>query len=249
MSFRLKTVLGIAVIELTVMAILIAVNQFNLGGTARAQLYERVRSTGDLFATMVADAVISTDLATLDAMVENTLANDELVYIRVRNASGAVLSENGDFAALTQPFVADADFEAARGDQRIDLSAPISIAGQDFGSIEIGVSTVQVEAEMASALQWNMIVAALGMSLVAIFGYLLGSVLTSQLSSLRKGARTIARGNLGHQIEVRGRDELADTARCFNDMANTLAATGWRWKPSRRSFWKSGTGRAGLSRP
>ena len=223
MSFRLKTILGIALIELSVMAILIAVNQFSLGGTARTQLYERVRSTGDLFATMVADAVISTDLATLDAMIENTLGSDELVYIRVRSASGAVLSESGDFTALTQPFVADADFEAAQTDQRVDIAAQIRIAGQTFGSVELGVSTARVEAEMASALRWNMIVAALGMSLVAIFGYLLGSVLTGQLSSLRQGARTIAQGDLGHQIEVRGRDELADTARCFNDMATTLA--------------------------
>jgi len=45
MSFRLKTILGIAVIELTVMAILITVNQFNLGGAASSQLFERVEST------------------------------------------------------------------------------------------------------------------------------------------------------------------------------------------------------------
>ena len=223
MSFRLKTILGIAVIELTVMAILITVNQLNFGGTASAQLFERVRGTGQLFATMVADAVISTDLATLDAMIENTVSNDELIYIRVRNASDIVLSENGESSALAAPFVTDSDFKAALSDHRIDLASPISIAGQSFGTVEIGVSTLRVEEEMASALQWNMIVAGLGMSLVAVFGYLLGSVLTSQLSSLRDGARMITGGDLGYQISVRGRDELADTARCFNTMATTLA--------------------------
>ncbi len=223
MSFRLKTILGIAMIELTVMAILITVNQLNFGGTASAQLYERVRGTGALFATMVADAVISTDLATLDAMIENSLANDELIYIRVKSTTDTVLSENGDPSVLRADFVGDEDFQSALTDHRIDMSVPISIAGQNFGSVEIGVSTMRVEAEMASALQWNMIVAAIGMSLVAVFGYLLGSILTAQLSSLREGARMITSGDLGYQIAIRGRDELADTARCFNRMAETLA--------------------------
>ncbi|MEM7213692.1 MAG: HAMP domain-containing protein, partial [Pseudomonadota bacterium] len=223
MSFRLKTILGIALIELSVMAILITVNQLNFGGTASTQLFERVRSTGALFSTMVADAVISIDLATLDAMIENSLTSDELVYIRVRNATDVVLSANGDPLALEQAFVADIDFQSALTDHRIDLSSPIFIAGQNFGFVEIGVSTLRVEEEMASALRWNMIVAAIGMSLVAVFGYLLGSILTAQLSSLREGARMITSGDLGYQIDVRGRDELADTASCFNTMAITLA--------------------------
>ncbi|MEM7061140.1 MAG: ATP-binding protein [Pseudomonadota bacterium] len=223
MSFRLKTILGIAVIELTVMAILIFVNQLNFGATASAQLYERVRTSGELFATMVADAVIATDLATLDAMIENTLANDGIVYLRVRNSAGVPLSQNGSSDALQERFVQDASFENALSDHRIDIASPIQIAGQDFGSVEIGVSTRHVEQEMSGALQVNMIVAVLGMCLVAIFGYLLGSILTGQLMSLRQGAKMIAAGDLGHQIAVRGRDELADTARCFNEMANTLA--------------------------
>jgi signal transduction histidine kinase len=223
MSFRLKTIFGIALIELSIMAILITVNQLNLGGTASSQLYERVRSTGDLFATMVADAVLSTDLATLDAMIENTLANDDLIYLRVRSASGVVLSEGGDPTKLAAEFREDANFDAALSDNRIDLSSTIQIAGQSFGSIEIGVSTLPVEAEMAGALRLNLIVALGGVALVALFGSILGSVLTRQLSSLRQGARMIAAGNLGYQIDVRGRDELADTAHCFNQMARKLA--------------------------
>ncbi len=224
MSFRLKTILGIAAIELSVMAILIVINQLNYGGTASAQLYERARSTGELFATMTADAVIATDLATLDSMIENTLEHDEIVYLRVRHESGAVLSEGGDASALDAPFRQDKDFEAARSDHRIDVLAQIAVAGQVFGAVEIGISTSVVEAQIASAVNWNIIIALIGVTLVAIFGYLLGSALTVQLSSLRIGARMLAAGKLQYQIPVHGRDELADTANCFNDMARTLAA-------------------------
>jgi len=224
MSFRLKIILGIALIELSVMAILTTVNQLNYGGTASAQLYQRAHATSELFATMVADAVISIDLATLDAMTENTLATDGLTYLRVRNQDGTVLSTQGDSTVLALPFRADGSFETALDDHRIDISAPIEIAGQSYGVVEIGVSTLAVEAGMASALRWNVLVGLTGMSLVALFGYVLGSALSRRVSSLRHGAEMIASGDLGFQIEVRGRDELADTARCFNHMATTLAA-------------------------
>ena len=133
------------------------------------------------------------------------------------------MSEGGEAAALARPFVADSDFESARTDHLIDLQLPIIVSGTTFGLIELGMSTRTVEAELASALRWNILIAVIGMSLVAIFGYLLGSMLTHQLHWLQKGAGAISRGDLDHRIKVRGRDELAETADCFNNMAQALS--------------------------
>ncbi|KMW59180.1 Sensory box histidine kinase [Candidatus Rhodobacter oscarellae] len=223
MSFRLKTVLGIALIELTVMGILIGINQFALGGSAADQLYQRAEATARVFANAVSDAVIATDLATLDATIETALSTEELSYLRVRNPTGLVLSEGGDALALAAEFAADASFDTARNDHRIDLDVPITVEGLDYGRIEMGLSTASVEREIAMALAWNLAVAFIGMSLVAIFGYVLGSYLTHQLHWLREGARGFAAGDLDRKIRVRGTDELAETAQCFNDMANSLA--------------------------
>lgn len=224
MSFRLKTILGIALIELSVMAILIGVNQFALGGSATTQLYERAQATGRIFANMVSDAVVSTDLATLDAMIATAVSTEDLAYLRIRNADGLALSQGGLGGALATEFKADTSYETALSDHRIDVSVPIVVQDATFGFIEIGLSTRSVEEEIATAFRWNVIVAGIGMSLVAVFGYGLGSILTRQLSGLREGAQAITSGDLGHQIPVSGRDELAETARCFNTMAETLAA-------------------------
>ena len=223
MSFRLKTVLGIAIIELTVMAILIGINQFALGGSAVSQLYERAESTTRVFANAVADAVIATDLATLDATIETAVMSEELTYLRIRNSSGIVLAQSGAPDALAAPFVRDASYETALSDHLIDVDLPIEIDGTIFGSIELGLSTKAVETELATALRMNLIVAAIGMSLVAVFGFGLGSILTGQLRWLREGARQISAGNLDRRIQIKGRDELAETALCFNQMAEVLA--------------------------
>lgn len=223
MSFRLKTILGIALIELTVMALLIGINQFALGGSATAQLYQRAEATARVFSNAVSDAVIATDLATLDATIATAVGSEELTYLRVLSPDGLLLSQGGAADALAVPFQRDDSFEAALSDHVIDIDLPIVVEGITFGYIELGLSTLAVEEEIASALRWNVIVAVIGMSLVAIFGYGLGSMLTHQLRWLREGARDIEAGHWDRQIQVRGRDELADTAHCFNSMARTLA--------------------------
>ncbi len=222
MSFRLKTVLGIAMIELTVMAILITINQFALGGSVTTQLFDRAESTGRVFANTVADAVIATDLATLDATIGSAVSTADLAYIRVVNSAGNVLSEGGNSEALARDFIADTSFETATADHIIDISIPVAVGPTTFGSIQLGMSTLAVEKEVQQALNWNIIVAVLGMSLVAIFGYGLGSILTRQLHWLREGAQRISEGDLETRIDVKGRDELAQTAHCFNQMAEAL---------------------------
>lgn len=222
MSFRLKTVLGIAMIELTVMAILITINQFALGGSATTQLFDRTEATGRVFANTVADAIIATDLATLDATIASAVSTADLAYIRVVNPAGLILSEGGAPEALAREFVVDTSFETATDDHIIDISIPVNAGGATFGAVEIGMSTTAVEQEMQHALTWNIIVAILGMSLVAVFGFGLGSILTRQLHGLREGAVRISEGDLETRVDVKGRDELAQTAVCFNNMAQAL---------------------------
>ena len=51
---------------------------------------------------------------------------------------------------------------------------------------------------------------------------LVSGQLTRGLLRLKAGATSIGSGNLDHQIELKGSDELADLARAFNDMAGRL---------------------------
>ena len=61
------------------------------------------------------------------------------------------------------------------------------------------------------------------MVLVALFSYLLGAYLTRGLQELRAASRSISSGALGTRVEIKGRDELAETGWAFNDMSLRLA--------------------------
>jgi len=55
-------------------------------------------------------------------------------------------------------------------------------------------------------------------------GYFLSSTLTDRIRLLDRAARSIAGGDLDVRIPVHGRDEMADLARTFNQMAEQLQA-------------------------
>ena len=223
MSFRLKTVIGIAAIEIALLAILIVSGLYYLKTSNETQLLERARTTAQLVATMMSDAVLATDLATLDALVAQALTNEGVIYVRVRHVSGAVMSKGGAEAALEVDFVEDRSFESTANDNRLDVAHPILAAGNAFGRVEIGLSTTVIEGVLDAASRWMLGIAAVEIGLVGIFGLLLGTILTRQLARLRAGAGKVASGEFGYQLAVRGKDELADTTKSFNRMSAALA--------------------------
>lgn len=221
MSFRLKTVIGIAVIEIVLLTILVLSGLYYVKTSNETQFTERAHTTARLLATMTTDAVVAFDLATLDALVEEALLNRDIVYVRVRGRDGQALSQGGDANLLRTIDTVGVPSTIKNG--RIDVSSPISIKEMPFGSVDIGLDTRYLETTLVDATRWMLSVAAIEILLVALFGYLLGSILTTQLRALQRGAKRVAAGELGHQISVKGRDELADTAQSFNKMSSSLA--------------------------
>jgi signal transduction histidine kinase len=59
-------------------------------------------------------------------------------------------------------------------------------------------------------------------AIVVAFAIFVGAVVSRQLSRLRLGALRLAAGELGTQVDVSGRDEVADLARAFNRMSSDL---------------------------
>lgn len=224
MSFRLKTILGIAAIEVFLLTILVISSLNFLYASTEEQLLERARTTARLFSSMTSDAVVAMDLATLDTLVAETMKSPGVLYARVRQEGGIVLSESGDAEALAAAFLQDDSVESAQSDARLDIAHEIVVAGRVFGHVEVGIGTAALNATIASATQRMLGLAGAEILLVAIFGFLLGGMLTRQLKSIQVGARQVAEGHFGHKIEVRGRDELADTAKSFNRMSASLEA-------------------------
>jgi PAS domain S-box-containing protein len=218
MSFRLKTILGVAAIEAVLLALLVWSGLRFIERSAEQEFTQRAQATVQGFAAIAKNAVIASDLASLRSFVRETLTYPGVVYARVRDADGRVLASAGDEAALARPFAPDPDFNAV-ADGVFDAAGEIAEAGTVFGRVELGLSVRALQEIQADARRYGVGLALLEMGLVALFSLALGVYLTRQLLNLTEGSRRVAAGELGHQVPVKGRDELAATARAFNTMS------------------------------
>ena len=223
MSFRLRTILGIALIESILLLILVISSLDFLRSSNEDQLLQRAATTSKLFASATKNALLSTDLATLETFVEGILTNPEVVYVRIV-ADRQVLAQGGPEALLTGQRTPDFGLDSV-ADDVFDVIAPIEEAGITYGSIELGLSTQNLENVFAQARQWAISIAVIEVLLVAVFSWMLGAYLTRHLLQLRTASKSIADSGPGHQVEVSGTDEIADVAKAFNAMSLSLQTT------------------------
>ncbi|MFW2588055.1 ATP-binding protein [Sagittula sp. SSi028] len=224
MSFRLKTVLGITLIQMTVLAVLVMLNYVSLASATSRHFYERAETMGHIFGHAIAGALATQDLYTIDAAMESAMLAEDMAYARIRDHTGRILSTAGDPASLAQDRKHDASFDDALQDHYLDIVHPILENGAYLGTVELGLSTARIEAHLLTALRRSLTLALLGGVLAAGFGYGLGTLLTRQTRDLREGARALTAGNLSHRVPVYGKDELAEAAVSFNEMAEATTA-------------------------
>jgi len=230
LTFRLKTILGVAAIEALLLSLLVASGVHFIGQSAEAEFERRNQATVKAFSVMAKDALIASDLAALKALTREMLTYPGVVYARVRDAEagllvGASASADGDSGAgpATAPAsVSEAPRLADVTDGVLRTGREIRVGEQLFGRVEIGVSAGEVQSLKATAQRYGLALGTLEMALVALFSWLLGAYLTRQLAQLAQASRHIAEGELGYQMPVRGSDELADTAQAFNRMSLRL---------------------------
>lgn len=221
MSFRWKIILGVAAVQAVLLIILIWSGLNVLEKSSEAALIKRTETTLKLFASTAHAAVVTTDLAALESFIGEVLSNPDIVYARVLSKH-SVLADGGDPLVLARKFVADSSLASASKDGVFDAFADIVVFGEHYGRVEIGFSTLGIQQLIADSRVKSLGLGVLNLLLVGLFSMALGYYLTRGLNALQLGTKQIAQGDLGYQINVRGQDELGETARAFNEMSTRL---------------------------
>ena len=218
MTFRLKTILGIALIESILLVILVFSALDFLRDSNDDHLQRYAITTSRLFKNAIKDAVLSMDLATLESFVEDISSNPDIVYTRIIS-NGVILAQGGNELFLKQPRHLDKSI-AEVSDGIYDIRTEIVVGELTYGVIEMGLSTE--DHVLVKARQWIGGIASLEIILVALFSFILGTYLTRQLLTLKKASNIIALSGPGYQIPISGNDEISDVARAFNEMSKNL---------------------------
>ena len=234
MNLRTKTIIGIGIIETILLVILIISSIGFLSRSNDEQIQNRAETAVKLFAVTTKDAVLSTDLDSLQSFVGELLTNSDIAYVRILG-DGINLAQGGDIDALNRPFVADKSLQTIT-DGIFDTTASIQESGYVFGVIELGISVSSTTQLITKAWKWAAGIALVEILLVALFSYILGTYLTRQLQHLTTASQTIGLEGPGLQIDVKGNDEIAQLSRSFNHMSKSLSDTYERINSSALEF-------------
>jgi PAS domain S-box-containing protein len=224
MTFRAKTILGIALIESILLGILVLGGLRWLHDSNESQMILRSDELTRLYTTSIKEAVLASDLAKLHAIANDAIHNKGIEYLRILDANGLVLETAGDSKLLSQQFVTDIDPSNVE-DGIYDTGANIEIDGIIYGRLELGLSVEEFHAILSQARHFGFSMAFLEVILVGLFSFALGTYLTSQLSSLSEASERIGREGPGFMLPVRGRDELAQVSIAFNSMSKNLVTS------------------------
>lgn len=221
LSFRWKAILFIATIEgafnIMFAFIVVGVMQNNL----EEQFFKRAQITSQLFATSTANAVLATDIASLESFVEEVMQNKDLYYARVRDSSSVLAERARSPEYLEREFVPDTNLSKV-GDDVFDTFAKIRIDDEDYGQVEIGLSTGLLGSTITQ-IQIKVILIGAGEILFSAFvSFLLGTFLVRRLVDLQEGSHRVAEGDYDFRINDEGHDELGSTARSFNEMSGRV---------------------------
>jgi len=221
LSFRWKAILGIALIEAMALSVTITGALDQMEHAQERQIRQSAAIALDLFSAAVSDAVLASDLAKIEAVASDLVGRGGARVVRVFDMDNRLLVARGDATNLARPF--DSTNTPLCDDGVFDASDQIRAGTATIGRVEIGVDNTVARAELAAARRTAAMAAAAGMSLAALFSWLIGGWLAKGIAALARTAERIADGELGSRAPEKGEKEVVSLARSFNRMSAALA--------------------------
>ena len=220
MSIRTKTIFGIALIEIALLVTVCTISIKELKKSSTEDLYRESVVASELLIAATINSVLSTDLASLESLTSEFTASSDIVYVRIYNHQG-LMANSGSSSHLPEQFEADSVDEIP-ADGVYDFSSPITLAGYNYGHIEIGLDSSRIDSRIDAVTNNLIIISIIGIITSVFLSFLLGHRLTQQFQIITCAASELIKGNFGHKIDVIGNDELATAAASFNIMSEKI---------------------------
>ncbi len=218
LSFRQKTMLSIALVQLVLLGLFISLGLSHLRGAIELELYQRAETSGDLLVSAALTPLANMDLASLQNLTDQVQAKPGVKYVQILDRRGKPLATSGMAPSVLKP---DETVRAVTGDI-FSSTKKVTLGTEVYGQVWVGWDVAELRQRLRQLALWTISIALLEMLVVGVMSFTLGNYLLRGLKGLEFAAHEIAVGKVGHQVPIKGSDELSRTARAFNFMSRRL---------------------------
>jgi len=164
------------------------------------------------------------DFATLQAVLDESRATEELVYLAVSDRYGARVASSGRIDTVQPSVQAGSTVKMALHPllPQYVVAVPISQSGQQLGVLHFGLDLSRIYEARSKLIMQGVGIAAVELVLSSIVLLLIGLWMTRHLSTLTKVSLEVAAGNLSPTVLPEGRDELGQLGAAFNTMSSAI---------------------------
>src|SRR5688572_4124038 len=107
--------------------------------------------------------------------------------------------------------------------QTLDVSQPLILGDQAFGSIHIGISTLLMRQELTASLRPALLTAAIALAVAIFVAALLAQLFLRPIHVIRSGLTRLGRGEFGVTLDLPPGDEFGDLGSFFNSVSQQLS--------------------------
>ena len=221
-SLRTKLLLASVVVEIVMLTLLVA-NSLRLTQESLInQTRQRSAELNILFNGALAAPLAQRDYATLNEFLSDVQREYGIVYMVLKDRSGLVVASVGWEANRPPPEPNQYLEVSEERDSRFDLTVPIKIAGQTYGTLAYGLSSKFLKEAQSHLLQQSILIAAMEIVLSILLLAGLGYWLTRHLTLLTRASEEVASGRFNIQLPVSSQDEIGQLSFAFNTMSAAI---------------------------
>jgi signal transduction histidine kinase len=110
------------------------------------------------------------------------------------------------------------------GVRTLEVRQPLTLGGEQFGSIRVGVSTSLVRQRVTSALRQAAIISLIAMLLAVFVAASFAQLILRPIHVLRSGLTRLGRGEFGVKLDLPQQDEFGELGTFFNAVSAQLSA-------------------------
>jgi len=225
-SLRFKLVFVSLIVEVIMLSLLIWNSTRLTTDSLTAQAQYRLDEMLPILNTAIASPLLTYDTANLQEITQKLISDHGIYYAAVYNNLNEKLAEAGTSKEVAaSPWGRDliSHIQHIGMDTPYHIQMPIQLADYPLGTLNLELDTRFIRNISNNIRNQGLIIAAIEILLSIILLTLLGLALTRKLSTLNSAAQKMANGDLSIRTEIPGHDEVSETAKAFNHMAEAIS--------------------------